>query len=225
MSDTGDDSDLWAAEYVIGFLDGEQRREFEAARARDPSLDAAALAWERRLMPLATLVPPVPPPAALWQRIEHALGPPPPGALARLWGSVALWRATTALAAVAAVVLAFVVAQPSRPPPSYVAGLAPLNGPGVAFVAEVRPDGTVFIRPVGPVSVAADRDLELWSLPPGAARPVAVGVLPAAGLRAAIAAASRSGTQLLVSLEPKGGSPTGQPTGPVLYGGKLTRVE
>ena len=225
MSDTADDPDLWAAEYVIGFLDGEQRREFEAARARDPSLDAAALAWERRLMPLATLIPPVPPPAALWQRIEHALGPPPPGTFERLWRSVALWRATTVLAAAAAVALAFVVAQPSRPPPSYVAGLAPLNGPGVAFVADVRPDGTVFIRPVGPVSVAANRDLELWSLPPGAARPVAVGVLPAAGLRAAIAAASRSGTQLLVSLEPKGGSPTGQPTGPVLYGGKLTQVE
>ena len=44
MSGTGDEPDLWAAEYVIGFLDGEQRREFEAARARDPSLDAAALA-------------------------------------------------------------------------------------------------------------------------------------------------------------------------------------
>jgi anti-sigma-K factor RskA len=30
---------------------------------------------------------------------------------------------------------------------------------------------------------------------------------------------------LLVSLEPKGGSPTGQPTGPVLYGGWLVTVE
>jgi anti-sigma-K factor RskA len=30
---------------------------------------------------------------------------------------------------------------------------------------------------------------------------------------------------LLVSLEPKGGSPTGQPTGPVLYGGQLTAVD
>jgi anti-sigma-K factor RskA len=32
-------------------------------------------------------------------------------------------------------------------------------------------------------------------------------------------------TQLLVSLEPKGGSPTGLPTGPVLYGGLLTTTE
>ena len=32
------------------------------------------------------------------------------------------------------------------------------------------------------------------------------------------------GTQLLVSLEPRGGSPTGQPTGPVLYGGRLAAV-
>jgi anti-sigma-K factor RskA len=29
------------------------------------------------------------------------------------------------------------------------------------------------------------------------------------------------GAQLLVSQEPKGGSPTGLPTGPVLYGGTI----
>jgi anti-sigma-K factor RskA len=31
-------------------------------------------------------------------------------------------------------------------------------------------------------------------------------------------------TQLLVSLEPQGGSPTGQPTGPVLWGGRLAAI-
>jgi anti-sigma-K factor RskA len=30
---------------------------------------------------------------------------------------------------------------------------------------------------------------------------------------------------LMVSLEPRGGSPTGQPTGPVLYAGRLTGLE
>jgi anti-sigma-K factor RskA len=34
-----------------------------------------------------------------------------------------------------------------------------------------------------------------------------------------------NGLQLLVSLEPRGGSPTGQPTGPVLYGGTLQEME
>lgn len=41
-----------------------------------------------------------------------------------------------------------------------------------------------------------------------------------AGCRAAIVAAVAPDTQLLVSLEPKGGSPTG----PVLYGGRLGAV-
>lgn len=67
----------------------------------------------------------------------------------------------------------------------------------------------------------AGSDYELWALPKGAA-PVSLGVLPAAG------ASSRTLTvmqkqalalsaQVAVSIEPLGGSPTGQPTGDVLY--------
>jgi anti-sigma-K factor RskA len=47
-------------------------------------------------------------------------------------------------------------------------------------------------------------------------------VLPAGGHP--IVADLAADTQLLVNLEPQGGSPTGQPTGPVLYAGRLTRV-
>jgi anti-sigma-K factor RskA len=39
--------------------------------------------------------------------------------------------------------------------------------------------------------------------------------LPAAALMAA-------GATLAISVEPKGGSPTGQPTGPVILSGKIT---
>jgi len=48
-------------------------------------------------------------------------------------------------------------------------------------------------------------------------------VLPATGKQ--IAGELAVGTQLLVSLEPKGGSPTGQPTGPVVYAGRLANVD
>jgi len=39
-----------------------------------------------------------------------------------------------------------------------------------------------------------------------------------------LAAMPASGTALLVSLEPPGGSPTGAPTGPVVYAGKLGQL-
>jgi len=64
-------------------------------------------------------------------------------------------------------------------------------------------------------------DYELWALPKGAA-PVSLGILPAAGAssrtltlmqKQALALSS----QVAVSIEPLGGSPTGQPTGTIVY--------
>jgi anti-sigma-K factor RskA len=85
----------------------------------------------------------------------------------------------------------------------------------------VQPDGSILIRPTGQVAVAPAKDLELWALSKGATVPVSLGVLPADGRRIGARAQGRPDTQLLISLEPKGGSPTGLPTGPVVYGGKL----
>jgi anti-sigma-K factor RskA len=48
--------------------------------------------------------------------------------------------------------------------------------------------------------------------------------LPAARLESS-SSASFGDTVFAVSLEPRGGSPTGQPTGPVLWTGKLVPVD
>ena len=72
----------------------------------------------------------------------------------------------------------------------------------------------------------AGRSLELWALPRGA-QPKSLGVL--AGARSdlkLVAVADRSlgdVPALAISLEPPGGSPTGQPTGPVLYTGPCVK--
>jgi anti-sigma-K factor RskA len=93
---------------------------------------------------------------------------------------------------------------------------------GAVFLAQVQADGSILIRPTGQVTVAPAKDLELWALSKGATIPVSLGVLPADGrLVRAQAQDHRPDTQLLISLEPKGGSPSGLPTGPVVYGGKL----
>ena len=71
----------------------------------------------------------------------------------------------------------------------------------------------------------AGSDYELWALPKGAA-PVSLGVLPAAGatsrtLTVLQKQALALSNEVAVSIEPLGGSPTGQPTGAVLYVAKL----
>jgi anti-sigma-K factor RskA len=87
---------------------------------------------------------------------------------------------------------------------------------GLAFVAFLP-------RTAPPVAVAALAPLS-GATKAGAKKPISLGVLPAGGERIAASQYTAPGGKLLVSLEPKGGSPTGQPTGPVLYGGTITRL-
>jgi anti-sigma-K factor RskA len=135
---------------------------------------------------------------------------------------VRFWQATTgaSLAIAASLALFLFVRQPE---PARIAVLVPLTGGGTpVLVATADARGALTIRPNGTIVVPSDRDLELWALAKGDTRPRSLGVLPAAGRQ--LTAALTPETQLLVSLEPPGGSPTGQPTGPVLYGGTLTAV-
>jgi len=207
-----------AAEYVLGTLDA---AEAEAARDRiaaSPGFAAEVRAWEDRLMPLTVLVAPVPPPEALWARVQAscALDSPAPANENRQgW-----WRGTAiASLALAAGLAAFIALRPAPAP--VFAVLAPIGSTAPVLVAFGGPHGGIVVRPSGAIHIATDRDLELWALAAGALRPEPLGVLPPAGREILPVAA---GTQLLVSLEPKGGSPTGQPTGPVVYGGTLQRT-
>ena len=103
--------------------------------------------------------------------------------------------------------------------------LAPTSGARAApsFVASISGDGRALVaRPLVDVAVRPDRALELWAIPAGGA-PRSLGVISARGDTLAIKGKALEGADsLAVSLEPPGGSPTGAPTGPVLYTGKLT---
>jgi anti-sigma-K factor RskA len=227
-ADPVDDPDLDAAEYVLGVLRPDQARAVEALALADPAFAAGISAWEARLGPLADMVPPVAPPRQLWRRLALATGIEsvqsrrshmPAG---RIWASLRLWRGLTFTATLAAAGLAAVLL---RPPPAAVPGLlaalSPIGTPGATFLVRVDADGNaVIVAPVPPPATPG-RALELWALAPGAAAPVSLGVLPEAG-PAHLRAPARPGIQLLVSQEPSGGSPTGQPTGPVVYSGIIT---
>ena len=94
------------------------------------------------------------------------------------------------------------------------------------WMAETMPDGMIKLTAMTPVAHPSDRDLELWALPKGATKPISMGVMPDKPvMMVAGHDMPMKGLQLLISLEPRGGSPTGQPTGPVLYGGTLSEAE
>jgi len=217
-----EDRDLLAAEYVLGSLEGDEAREAARLLGSDAAFAAAVRQWEARLAPLAAHAPTVAPPAELWPRIAASTGATTgevvPLAFRR---RLRLWQAgASAALAIAASLAAFIVLRPV--PPARVAVLAPISGGVPVLLATEQAGGVLVIQPSGAISVPSDRDLELWALAKGETRPRSLGVLPASGRR--LVAALVRDTQLLVSLEPRGGSPSGQPTGPVLYAGTITAV-
>jgi anti-sigma-K factor RskA len=236
MSDTldpGPEASL-AGEYVLGTLD---LAEAEAARQRlqtDAAFASEVGFWERRLAPLALLIPAVTPPATLWFRIEDSTagaGTPAQAAVPATPrpandNRLAFWRiGTFAGLAVAAGLAAFIALQPppAPPPQPVLAVLTPYSTPTPVLVAVAGPNGGITLRPTAAIAVPSDRDLELWALAAGAKVPAPLGVIPQAGKT--VPPGIAPGTTLLVSLEPKGGSPTGLPTGPVLYAGKLQKFD
>ena len=68
-----EDVDGFAAEYVLGTLDADERAQADALRLVDAGFAAKVLEWERRLGQLNALVAPVEPPAPVWDRIKAAL--------------------------------------------------------------------------------------------------------------------------------------------------------
>ncbi len=224
-------ADRLAAAYVIGTLRGAARRRFEALLPAHAGLRAAVRAWQDRLMPLTAALPPQRPSPQVWRRIEARIAAAPPAAALRWWARLAFWRGISALATVAAVSLAVLLASPPPVQPPIVVVMnatAPAPGaPGAvvpaSFVASISGDGrSVVTRPLTPVALQADRVLELWAAA-GSAAPRSLGLISASGATVVRRASLPPGTDhLAVSLEPPGGSPTGAPTGPVLFVGRLS---
>ena len=68
-----EDKDGFAAEYVLGTLDAEERAQADALILVDAAFAASVARWERRLGELNVLVAPVEPGAPLWDRIKAGL--------------------------------------------------------------------------------------------------------------------------------------------------------
>lgn len=221
-------ADALAASYVAGTLRGAARRRFEALLPSHPALRSAVAEWQGRLMPLTVALQPVQPSPAVWSAIEQRLWPA--AAAAPWWQRLSLWRAATSLVTVAAVALAVAVATPPPAQAPVVVVLQSTGGdPAVAgsVVASFSADGRAAVaRTLTPVSLQQDRVLELWWAPEKGA-PTSLGLIKADGMTVLSRGQLPGGLKgsgidhMAVSVEPPGGSPTGKPTGPVVFYGKL----
>jgi anti-sigma-K factor RskA len=225
MNEMVDERDIDAAERALG-LDLTAGETLADRLLRE--------AWDERLAPLAAQVPAVAPPADLLARIEAAIGAeggaiapplvePKPQSnvieLDALRRKAGRWKAAAGAAMAIAAALAIYIAVPIVSPqdaPKYVAIVTADDGGQAGLIIQVD-TGTGLATVIPITSPPSGQSYEMWHLPQGASRPVSLGLLP----RNAVARSTiqtQPGELFAISLEPMGGSPTGQPTLPQFHG-------
>jgi anti-sigma-K factor RskA len=226
IPDDPHERDLLAGEFVLGVLDRTSSVAMLAALEIDADLRDHVEQWQNRLQPLAEAIPAVLPPRDLWRRIEAALVEQPKARDARratrsndIW----LWLFGSAAAAGLSAALAMLILVVGPREPVEIAVLTAPSSVQAQFMVTRQPGGGFVLTSLAGSSAPAGHALELWALAPGAHRPTSLGVIPSDGRLVFGNArfAPRAGTALLISLEPARGSPTGQPTGPVMFQGQL----
>jgi len=231
-----------AAEYVLGTLRGLARARFHRWLLQDAALARVVEEWSARLGPMAQAVPGRRPPARVWRAIEQRLGAMRTGR-AGLWHSLAFWRALAlgASGVTAALLAAVTVFAPPAPPPapapvvlrapsnevpaSYLAVLSdPKTQKPMLIVSAGRSSDQLWVKVLDPSIHVPQKVLELWAVMPKGQPPKSLGMLgkeqkTMLPLHDVADHSLADVPMLAVSLEPMGGSPTGKPTGPVMYSG------
>ena len=230
-----EDIDALASAYVLGTLPGLRRREVQERLPIDASLRNAVDAWEVRLLPLTALVEPVEPTAALWTRIENSLPRAPERKTAPVsawqnwWRSVNFWRAVAATGFVAASVVALLPSTGLFAPaaPQYMVVLVAPNGTAPGWVVQTSGRDTLRLVPLGTTAVPEQRSLQFWTKADDWNAPVSLGLVqPGQPLEVKLDQLPPLVPNQLfeITLEPYAGSPTGRPTGPILYIGRAVRL-
>ncbi len=230
-----DDLQALAGEYVLGLLEPGEAREVEHRLTRDMALRDAVAAWRDRLVEIDAAATPVVPSAALWQRIAADIDAPQAtrtkrAGRPRLWNRLGFWRsASFAGAALSALLAIFsgILVQQMQPRPVAVAVLQGDDATPGAII-EAFADGSVRLLPLRDIDVPPGRALQVWTLWDRARGPVPLGIMRRAEQRRL---ARGDGLPMPIdqqlyeiTLEPANGSPTGRPTGPILYKGLATVI-
>lgn len=212
-----------AADYAIGLMPAAARRRFEQLLLEDAALRKELAQWQESLTSLNEPLVEEPVPEHVWQAITAQIEPQQLHVPERrsFWH----WLRVTAVLCTLLVAVTLGILY-NRDDTRYSATLLSVTEqPALRIQAH---DDYLQVEPLTLAAVDPGRSLELWAIRPDG-NPVSLGVLPAGGegrvsLSEEQQALLDTPIALAVSLEPRGGSPTGQPTGPVLYQGQLAAL-
>jgi len=227
-----------AAEYVLGTMSAHARRRFEINLKENPALRRAVAEWEKRLTPLALALPEIEPPSRVWQAIESRIRPGRQATRPGVWESLSFWRFSSIASGLVALALLILVAVPGpdTPPADDTRMVVVMNdlktrNPAMTVSWEPGKPGkrVMRIRVIGHADMAPGTAWELWMLPGEDQKPVSLGLITTHDAQTVVvpeplAAKLDQAQGLAMSVEPAGGSPTGLPTGPVLYAGQCVKT-
>jgi anti-sigma-K factor RskA len=218
-----------ASEYVLGTLDAARRADVERRLPTDPELRAAVDAWEARLLPLAERITPVQTSAMLWPRIQRSLDGTGAQPIPIWWNRLGVWRGLAGAGLAATLVLGallFNVRAPV-PGPAYVVVLIAPQDKAPGWVVQASDSREVQLIPLNDAPVPADRALQFWTKADSWQGPVSLGLVePGQSVHVALdKLPPLENNQLFeLTLEPKSGSTTGRPTGPIQFIGRAVKV-
>jgi len=230
------DRDLLAAEYALGLLEGEALLEACGLAASDRAFADAVERWHERLAPWFDEIGEQAPPAAAWDRVRAAIAATAAGGeVVELKRKLGLWQGLTAAATAVAASLALVVGfNATRQPTAIETPAAPIMAASlmspakeVMLSAAFEADGKTLTLMPGKMAPPPGRTVQLWVIPADG-RPRSLGMLGGTAERMAIAPEMvehfHQQPMLALSIEPKGGAPGGQPSGPMVASGQLRNV-
>lgn len=202
-----------AGAYVLGTLRGPARQRFERAMADSAELRDSVLFWEQALAPLLMRQPQKPRRNLLpaiearlgWARAEDAVRRLP-------------WLPAWGFALVAALSIMLWAPWTPKITPDFALTLATEEGQARWQFAVDKTHNWIDVSVLSTPDLSRQQDLELWLLVDGSA-PKSLGLISeVVGARQRIETnlPLADGIGLAVSVEPPGGSPTGQATGPII---------
>lgn len=214
-----DRDSILSAEYVLGLMSQDEKDSFEARLDQELNLRYECDYWAERLVNLTDHLTPISPPEKVKKRLEARLFPDQEDDIKpSIWSRLFSVRALVGLAAMCVLVLGIWLASPQGFTPNYVAQLQTVQQTLMISTFYDSQTGQLQIKPEKGAAPAG-RDYELWAIV-GKNAPVSLGVLDLHGNHVIQVPESLAGTLatavLAISEEPKGGSPTGAPTGPVV---------
>jgi anti-sigma-K factor RskA len=205
----------------------------------NPQLRKAVAAWEARLTPMGSAIPEIAPPTRVWRAIQtrlfgkHTVNQ---DQQSTWWSSLAFWRTATGFAVIALVASSLLVLAPTADNST----IDPATDSMMVVIMEdaqtQAPAMTVSwesgganhrllrLRVIGHAEMAPDTAWELWMVPRGDGAPISLGLITTHELQTlrvpgALAQPLDDAWGLEMTVEPKGGSPSGRPTGQMLYRG------